>query len=174
MARAKLKPALASKAHGIPKAPRLKGSTRAILPQEVRVHPGLKIHFGYCLYKAAMRMRALLDQALSVHGVITPQFGVLGLLKVAGRLAQSDLCHEMCIDKASMVKLIDHIEQKGWVRRVGDPDDRRVKFVELTPAGLKTYERLVHLREEVSVQFLEPLSPEERRVLREAMPKLLR
>src|SRR5207253_9131600 len=44
---------------------------------EVKLHPVLEKHLGYCLYKAALKFRSMIDQMMAKEGLIAPQFGVL-------------------------------------------------------------------------------------------------
>src|SRR2546422_4528318 len=47
-----------------------------------------------------------------------------------GRLAETLAC-----DASNMTGLVDRLESRGLVRRCPSPEDRRVKVLELTPAG---------------------------------------
>ena len=43
--------------------------------------PALKKHFGFCLYKSAMRFRCLLHEAIEKYRIIGPQLGILLILR---------------------------------------------------------------------------------------------
>lgn len=145
-----------------------------MVPMDANVHPVLKDLFSYCLYKSAMRIRGMIDTELETQGLIAPQCGILHLLRHYGSMGQMDLCREMSIDKATMVMLIDGLEELNFVKRVGDTNDRRVKFIEISKSGLGILGKISQIREKVEENFLEPLSAEERKVLRIAIPKLLK
>ena len=139
-----------------------------------KAHPVLKQLFCYCFYKSALRMRWMYDEELDSLGLVAPQGGILKILNHYGAISQNDLGRELCIDKATMVMLLDGLEAKKFVRRVGDRNDRRVKLVEITAAGLRAIDDIAEIRKQVEERFLEPLTAEERKVLRQAMPKLLK
>jgi DNA-binding MarR family transcriptional regulator len=142
-------------------------------PCEVAVQPSLKAYFGYCLYKAALRLRFALDQKLEKHGLIAPQLGVMRVLDTDVAMSQIEIGRELGIDRASMVKLIDHLEKSGIVARKSCREDRRVNKVSLTAAGRKVLKLATELRIQAEDEFLAPLSPEEKRILLQAIPKLL-
>lgn len=142
--------------------------------KDCHVHPTLQAYLGYCLYKAALTHRSKLDEALSDYGLIGPQLGLLCLLHSHGTSSQGDLGDAMSIDKATMVKLLDGLESQEFVKREGNPHDRRIKDVSLTPHGKKSFEKLLKLREIVEKDFLSVLSAQEQKQLREILPKLLR
>jgi len=50
---------------------------------------------------------------------------------------QQCLCDHLYIDKVTMVKVLDHLTAKGYVKRTTNPDDRRQKWIVLTPKAVK-------------------------------------
>lgn len=144
------------------------------LPVKFTVHPALQNLFGYCLYKAAMRMRAKMDQKLVGLELLAPQCGMLKLLDVIGPMSQNELSDELCIDKTSIVKFVDKLEKKQLVKRATQTTDRRVKKVSITPKGQKLISIIAKLRKEVEKEYLEPLTEHEKQVLFQAIPKLLK
>lgn len=138
-----------------------------------KVHPALTSVFSYCFYKAAFRLRELLHKELAPHDLIGPHVGLLRLLETLGPHSQNDLAEQMSIDKATMVKLIDHLEKKKFVLRRPDKTDRRVKHVEITKQGKATLGTASQLRKELEQRFLSVLDANERAVLLKAIPKLL-
>ncbi|MGZ3692864.1 MAG: MarR family winged helix-turn-helix transcriptional regulator [Bdellovibrionota bacterium] len=138
------------------------------------VNPHLKNYFGYCLYKSAARMKAMLELALVDHGLVTSDLGILRILEAGGPLSQVELGGSMGIDKATMVKLIDGLEEKKLVERKGSGGDRRVKLVQITAAGVKKRKIVALVRDKVEKDFLAHLTETERQALRTILPKLLK
>lgn len=137
------------------------------------VHPALKGYLGYCLVRSAYKLRAMMDEALTELELIAPMLGIMRVLRESGPISQIELGRAIGIDKASMVKVIDHLQKLGLAKRAEGAPDRRVKLVSLTKEGLKQLERAAKIREKVEKAFLAPLSAAEQKVLREALPKLL-
>ncbi|RYZ75930.1 MAG: MarR family transcriptional regulator, partial [Proteobacteria bacterium] len=106
-------------------------------PENVSLHPVMAKHLGYCLYKAAFKFRAMIDQMMASEGLIAPQFGIMNILFASEGLNQNNLGLQMGIDKATIVKLIDALENSGFVVRVASEQDRREKILRVTKAGEK-------------------------------------
>ncbi|TMR88826.1 MarR family winged helix-turn-helix transcriptional regulator [Nonomuraea basaltis] len=49
----------------------------------------------------------------------------------------------LCIDRASLTELVDHLEHRGYLERRASPQDRRVKVLAVTSAGATARERLI-------------------------------
>lgn len=155
----------------------------AALPSDraVRHTPGppggyssaLRQRLGFCLYKGAMRLRALLDESFRADGLITPQFGIISLLIANGPLSQIDIGQNMMVDKATMVKLIDSLEKLNLVRRTPHADDRRIRMVGLTDHGKKAYEVLLAKAKATEIEFTVKLTSHERETLRSLASRLL-
>lgn len=139
-----------------------------------KVHPALQDNLSYCLYKSAMRLRLMIDKELEKFGIVAPQSGMLKILKISGRLNQNQLGFEMGIDKASMVRFIDGLEEKKFLVRISDTKDRRVKYLEITTRGRELINKLVRIREKLEDEFFKYLSSSEREALKTIIPKLLR
>ena len=142
-------------------------------PPDVKLHPALEKHLGYCLYKAAFKFRAMIDGLMGEVGLIAPQFGILSILKHTEGLNQISLGMQMGIDKATIVKLIDGLEKLGYVVRVSSETDRREKYLQATPRGLKFLETILPQMKAVEAEFLQPLTSEEKKTLLTAIPKLM-
>jgi len=77
------------------------------------------------------------------HGAIAERFGLgstdtkaLEVLSRLGPFTAGQLVEHTGLSSASVTALIDRLEQKGFVRRVRDPVDRRRVIVELVPEGV--------------------------------------
>ena len=136
------------------------------------VHPALKTYFGYCFSKAVLKYKSLLTSGLEPFDIVSPQLGIMKLLSQSGPASQMALGQDMAIDKASMVKFIDGLEKKKWVRRVPDKKDRRIKSVEMTAKGNKMLQEISLVHARVAEEFLAPLTLEERKVLKGLLERL--
>ena len=118
-------------------------------------------------------MRSQVDFKFSEFGVIAPQFGILTMLKLVGPMTQVELGNFMAIDKATMVRLLDGLEEKKYLTRVGQVGDRRAKVLQITKAGEKIQVQLNEIRMNVEDEFFSPLSSKEKAVFKEALGKLM-
>jgi len=69
--------------------------------------------------------------------------------------------------------MIDRLQQKGLVRRVPHPEDRRAMNLELTVAGKALFPQLIAAKDRVHAQFLRGFSAEDRRMLETLLHRML-
>jgi DNA-binding MarR family transcriptional regulator len=67
--------------------------------------------------------------------------------KAGGKLNQQNLADEMRIDKASVVRMVDYLVDKGFVVRQQNPTDRREYFLVLTPEASRV---MTEIRQTIS------------------------
>lgn len=144
-----------------------------ILADSYTIHPVLSKHFGYCLSKAAARLRLKIHDAIASQNLLIPQAGILSILESSGPLPQHKLGDGLDIDPASMVKLIDCLEKNKLVKRSVDQNDRRAKKVEITPKGIEAISEFKKIAKKVEDEFFSPLNAEEKTQIRSIIPKLL-
>jgi len=85
---------------------------------------------------AARELQTKLDDALDEIGLSCGKLGVLRVLTLAGEpISLSDLAqYNKCVP-SNVTQLVDRLEADGLVRRVSDPQDRRVTRAALTHEG---------------------------------------
>jgi DNA-binding MarR family transcriptional regulator len=88
-----------------------------------------------------------------------------------GPLSRRALADRLICDPSNVTFLVDRLEERGLVQRVVDPDDRRIKALSLTPAGVETRTRLATAA--VEGPTFARLSPEQRRQLTELLGQTL-
>jgi DNA-binding MarR family transcriptional regulator len=137
------------------------------------MHTALIPHFGYCFTKSALKLRKSLSDEMEKVGIQLPQMGLMIILAKSGPMNQISLGDEMAIDKATMVKILDSMEDADVVRRKAGPADRRVKMVDLTPKGRALLPKMQKLREQVEAKFLSVLNKTEAAELRRLILKLI-
>ncbi|MHB8575562.1 MAG: MarR family transcriptional regulator [Dehalococcoidia bacterium] len=64
-----------------------------------------------------------------------PQLKVLLLLGSHGSASVSWLATHMCVSPPNITGILDRLEQRDWVRRTSDQQDRRVVRITLTEEG---------------------------------------
>ncbi|MEO0442107.1 MAG: MarR family transcriptional regulator [Pseudomonadota bacterium] len=69
-------------------------------------------------------------------GMTVAQFGVLNhLLRLERQETISELARNMQVTQPTMSSTVRKLEDRGLIELVHDPDDRRVRRVQVTPAG---------------------------------------
>lgn len=84
--------------------------------------------------------------AFAGHRYLTGQ-EIAGILEVA---------------KSRATVILDSLEKKGLVQRHPDPNDARVKLVNLTPAGLKAVDEIEEFIFSLHLKFLQEIDPGQR------------
>ncbi|SEF73397.1 DNA-binding transcriptional regulator, MarR family [Nonomuraea solani] len=75
-------------------------------------------------------------------GVDRPAFSVLVTLHLTGKpLRISEIAERMQLVQPHVTRQVQQLERHGLVRRTGDPNDRRVSFIEPTDEGRVAAER---------------------------------
>jgi DNA-binding MarR family transcriptional regulator len=81
---------------------------------------------------------AFLSNAIAERlDVTSNELEVLGTLFARGPLSAGDLAKRTGLTSGAVTRLIDRLVERGSVRRLADPEDRRRVLVETTPAALK-------------------------------------
>ncbi|MGZ3723397.1 MAG: MarR family winged helix-turn-helix transcriptional regulator [Bdellovibrionales bacterium] len=140
---------------------------------KTRLHPTLKRFVGFCYYKSAAIFRGKVDQRFHQYGLVAPQFGMLVILVENGPLTQGELGQYLAIDKATMVRMIDNLQDKKLVTRTQSKTDRRANHLEITKAGEKMLTKLNDERKKIEDEFFSVLTKEEREQLAVLTDKLI-
>jgi len=124
------------------------------------------------LYDRGNQLRVIEDSGLSMtQSKALLELGGLG--QGTGSWQVSDLAAVFGTSVPSMSRAVDALVKKGLATRVEDPDDRRVRRVEITAAGKEFVETLVAIRRTGMEAFASTLSAAQRRKLDVAVDSLM-
>ncbi|MGI9017251.1 MAG: MarR family winged helix-turn-helix transcriptional regulator [Euzebya sp.] len=112
--------------------------------------------------KASQR---LLQERLDIHGLRLHHFAVLAAMADLGPSCQQELCDCLDVDKSLMVGLVDDLEERRYLTRERDPQDRRRYRVAITDAGRAMLANLHDAERDCQEALLEPLDHSQRSVL---------
>jgi len=116
------------------------------------------------------------SERLRDHGLQWWQYDVLSALRRQGkpyRMAATELAEASMLTSGAMTNRIDRLEQKGLVRRLHDPADRRRVLVELTAEGVERVENATKARFEIAAAAVSGLDRRSRRQLSNLLRSLL-
>jgi DNA-binding MarR family transcriptional regulator len=135
---------------------------------------GLVREFGVLLGAAALLERIAGRELERRCGIRHVTFEVLlRLSRVDGPITMGGLAEQMILTSGGMTRLIDRMQEAGYVRRYASAGDRRRQMVELTDAGHAKLAEAVRVHgETLDRHFAAPLDPERRRHLVEALAVL--
>lgn len=124
---------------------------------------------GFLVAKAHQRMFTLFHNECQKLGLEVPGPGILHLLDQDGPMSQQQLGRVLRIDRTTMVKLIDALEEHKLARRTDHPEDRRAYLVEITAAGRKALLAIQNVAEKMDSDLLAQFTEPERKVIRRAL-----
>lgn len=112
-----------------------------------KTSPAGQTPFGLCRLIGQIRAELVLgiEQALVESGVELnfSQFLALKRLGEDGPMAPGELARILNYNPGALTRLLDKLEQLGYLQRVPDPTDRRALRLELTPAGRRIHTRMI-------------------------------
>jgi DNA-binding MarR family transcriptional regulator len=89
------------------------------------------------------------------------------------RLTQKELTCLLHVDKASMVRISDYLEQHGYLERMVNPHDRREQFLVLTAKGEAVKQTIADAFARTDEIMLAPLKACERAMFIEQLLKVM-
>ncbi|MCB1646617.1 MAG: MarR family transcriptional regulator [Pseudomonadales bacterium] len=114
------------------------------------------------LFLARNRYRFAMDDVFRPMGVTDATWRTLFYLEQQGNgIQQKDLAHVMGIERPSLVRLLDQLEQKQLIERKPSPVDRRGKTVHLTAAAHELLSELHDAAGQVRARILHNINNEE-------------
>lgn len=119
----------------------------------------IRFRFSRSLSVTPKRWTIYLEKHFKELGLSTTRWHALVELSQAeDELNQNELALRVGIEKASLVNLLDSLENMRLIRRVPDPGDRRAKRVELLPAAKGVLSEISAVAAEVRAELLEGIA----------------
>jgi MarR family transcriptional regulator for hemolysin len=122
---------------------------------------------------AAREVRSAFDRGLVELDLNMSEAGALANLAVHGPLTQTELARRLHIGRASAGTVVDALESRGLVRRVADPDDRRVWRITLSADGERMAARFDDRHAEIRDALHVGISARDRKLLAELLRQLI-
>jgi MarR family transcriptional regulator, lower aerobic nicotinate degradation pathway regulator len=116
---------------------------------------------GLMMRRAHDRAASELTAAVRPLGLGLRHFAVLIELSKQSPQSQRELGDKIGRDTAGMVRIIDDLEAAGYAVRRPHPSDRRIRAVELTPAGLQAFDAIHDAAQPIADQLVSHLRPGE-------------
>lgn len=115
---------------------------------------------GFLLAWVAANTLRQYEEALSGLGFTAHEVGVLTLVAASPR-KQARLSEQLGIFSAQMVRVVNRLEARGFVRRTPHASDRRAVTVEVTTDGMAALAEVNAASARASAEILGELSAEE-------------
>jgi DNA-binding MarR family transcriptional regulator len=111
---------------------------------------------------------------LAAHDVSMWGYVVLNALDQSPVRTQAALADAIGADKTRIIGTLDELQQKGFIERRPDPDDRRVRLLDITPSGQAVKNAVQAGIQRGEERWLAELTTEERAVFLRVLERLSR
>src|SRR3954469_8693276 len=138
-------------------------STMTLVAETVVKRPPAAEAWNLCMELFGEQRPRMLD-IQAEYGLKPPQFFALQALDAP--VPMSSVANVLRCDRSAVTWITDRLEERGYVERLADPGDRRVKLLALTDEGRKVREEIME-RISRPPEALERLSKGDQRALRD-------
>ncbi|MGB2920267.1 MAG: MarR family transcriptional regulator [Mycobacterium sp.] len=121
---------------------------------------------------AARELIAAERPVLAAHGLTMWGYAVLSALDRGAMRTQAALAEAINADKTRIIPTLDELQQRGYIERFPDPDDRRVRLLAITENGRAVKDAAQAEIQRGEERWLAELSAEERRVFLRALRRM--
>lgn len=139
--------------------------------------PSANTPFGLCRLIGRIRGELVLgiEQALANAGIDLnfSQFVTLKRLAEDGPMAAGELARCVHYSPGALTRLLDKLEQQGYLQRVPDPKDRRALRLELTAAGRALNKRMLACGNAAAEHAFAGITAAERKQLQSLLERVL-
>jgi DNA-binding MarR family transcriptional regulator len=122
--------------------------------------------FGFLVFDVGRLWGKRFDELARTSLDLTrAQCRVLGYLGHSGKVNQARLAEVLEVAPISVGRLLERMEEGGWIERVENPEDRRERQVRMTPKAERSLDQARMLGDEVVAEGLAGFSDAEVRQL---------
>lgn len=93
------------------------------------------------------------------YGLSRPEWRTLATIGQFEQVTATEICIHSSMHKTKVSRAIRALEQRNWISRQPDMQDRRIEHISLNREGSRHYRDLVRLARDYEVQLLETLGP---------------
>lgn len=108
------------------------------------------------------------------YGIGRPEWRTLATLGQFMRMTATDIATHSAMHKTKVSRAVWSLEEKRWLKRFTDDNDRRVEHLELTPEGRAVYVQLVDIARAFEAELSRQMGAEARNALVTALKAIER
>lgn len=122
----------------------------------------MSIDIGYRLADNSRQLRRLFDERVRGLGLTGPQARLLLSLDRHPNENQAFYAERLEIEPITLTRIVDRLEDAGWIERQADPADRRARILHLTDKSRGIVTRVRANVETLTEDMLEGFDADER------------
>ena len=116
-----------------------------------------------------VKSRKYAERQIRPLNMTYPQLAALMVLNIEDGVRQRELADMLETDTTTITVLCDSLQKRGWVNRIADSSDRRLKRIVITDTGRRAYEEALE-RLHSGLGYMHDKTPDEES--RKVMPFL--
>ena len=124
---------------------------------------------GFLINDVSRLMRRRFDERVRSSGATGTQWRTLKIIELHEGINQGQLAERLEIEPITACRMIDRLEESGFVERRRDPDDRRAWRIHLTDKALPVIEGLNDVVAALIEETFQGLSTQQREVLTDSL-----
>ncbi|WP_413872817.1 MarR family winged helix-turn-helix transcriptional regulator [Albidovulum sp.] len=128
---------------------------------------------GFLLHDASRAIRRRFEARATELGLSAAQWRCLVHLMREGPSPQARLAGLLEIEPISISRLLDRMQDGGWITREADPADRRVRIVTATPRTCAAFSEAKKIAEAIYADALAGLPPGTRETLMTTLGRII-
>jgi len=114
------------------------------------------------------------DQVLPGWSLSLSDIYALNILAERAPISQQDLGAALLLEKSSVTRLVQQLEQRGWIVRERDARDSRLRLLHLSELGARMTEEMHRHMHERHAELFDQLTPDEQSALMQGLTALRR
>lgn len=127
---------------------------------------------GFLISDVSRLLRKRFDERARLIGVTRQQWRTLSVLKRHEGSNQGMLAELLEVEPITLGRMIDRLEEAGWVERRRDPGDRRVWRIHLTDAAQPILLQLKSIADALFIDAAEGIAPDDQAKLHALLEQL--
>ncbi len=158
---------------------RFSGSVLASESQEAPItrtlgEIGLNSFAPYLMNRIMARYNTSLSEALKPKQVTTVKMRTLSILTITPSATINELSVFAVTEQSTMSRILDSLEEQGYIRREARRDDMRIRDVSITEAGREVFNSAWPIMYESMLQMFADISEDEHHAFVGTLQKMLR
>lgn len=132
-----------------------------------------EIEFLIQIARTGKHITTGVERRLNSDKMTLPQWEVVLLLLERSPVRQQDIVDHLGVDRAAVVRLVDYLENDGWVKRKPNPDDQRSHLIALSDQGREKCARVKTVLKKAARSFTEGLSQNEAKAVTQYLNRIV-
>ena len=127
---------------------------------------------GFILNDSARLYRRAFNARVKDSGITALQWRLITYLKRHAGIRQGPLAELIEVEPITLTRIVDRMEEAGWVERVADPKDRRARLLHPTDKSREIVEPLRAIVNALVADMAEGLTKREQDLLAQLLERI--